>query len=499
MFGVAALLPAQNISIEGVVVNVRLRAEGVGGATVVYAPGQMVLTDEAGVFRGTVAKPGDYSGYVAKQQGYLEDLVQFRFHVSADGSPVRPRVELTPPAILRGRVLGVDGKPARATVELGPKYSARTDDDGYFTIDRLPPGSFILLARPEAAEPVSTQEGLRTEAAPTYHPSTLERAQAESITIRAGADLSGYEIRLQSAPVYRLSGVVFDLDGNPARDAVVQLLDKVGDVVSEYTGGPAVFAIKPSSSAETPSPTQSTSTGDDGTFEFPSVRPGDWIVRVESDSVRDEIQQRDGSSFRQRDDQPGPAGDLDDVRIRLRMPFDLSGTVDGGNVTVALTGETGYFGGTARSDANGALRFEGIIPGRYQISAQAGGNYYASVLLGSSEVTGQTVELTASSPPMRVVLRHGGTVRWAPDQSGSWTVVLLPQRLMGFGYSAPSQASQLTGIPPGEYYAIALDRFDPRTRSDSAHLREFVPRATSVRVEEGSDAFVELKINHAPD
>jgi hypothetical protein len=500
MFGIAALLPAQNtVSVEGVVINAATGA-GIGGVTV-FAAGHSILTDEAGVFRVAGLKPGDYSGYVAKQRGYLGDFIQFRFHVNADGTPARPRVEMVPPATLRGRVLGIDGMPAQANVYLGPtsRDSVSTNDDGYFTFDQLAPGSYTLLGEPKDAEPVSTPEGLRTGVVSTYYPSALESSQAESISIRAGADLSGYEIRLQSAPVYRVSGMVLDLNGEPAPNAVVQLLDKVADRVTGPSAG-QMFRIQRSSVAGAANATQSVSTGEDGTFEFASVRPGDWIIRVESDSVRDEILHRDVVLFCSETISLG-GQDLEDLKLRLRMPFDLSGTVDGGSAGVTLTGETGYFGGSVRSDADGRLRFEGVIPGRYLISAVASGNYYASVQLGSSDVTGQTVELTASSPPLRVVLKQGGTVRWTLDPSNSWTVVLFPRTLTGFGYYAPDlmRSSQLTGIPPGEYYAIALDQFNPYTMADAPQLRELVPRATSVRVEEGADAFVELKINHVAD
>ncbi|MBZ5674175.1 MAG: carboxypeptidase-like regulatory domain-containing protein [Acidobacteriia bacterium] len=509
LFGIAALLPAQNtVTIEGVVVDAVTNA-GIGGANVqLIGSGPYIgLTDEAGVFRFTGLHPGDYIAS-AEKPGYL-GRAQFPFHIGADGSPVQPRLKLLPPATLRGRVLGIDGKPARATVDLGPyRGIAQTNDDGYFTFDQLPPGSFTLLARPDIAESTLTQEGLRTTAlVPTYYPSSLERSQAESITIRAGVELSGYEIRLQSSPVYRVSGVVLDLDGNPAADAVVQLFDRGADGLTAYNGR-QVFSIRRSSLPDTFNATQSTTTGDDGTFEFPSVWPGDWIVRVESDLVRDEIHQRDVILFGSETISLGRR-DLDDLKIQLRMPFDFSGTVDdgdaspsiAGSVAVTLTGETGYFGGTIRPDIDGRLRFEGVIPGRYLISTEAAGNYYAAALLGSSDVTGKTVELTVSSPPMRVVLKHGGTVRWTLDQSGSWAVVLWPQTLTGIGYSisSPLTTSQLTGIPPGTYYAIALDRFDVRTMADTPHLRELVPRATSVHVDEGLDTFVQLKINHAPD
>ena len=112
---------------------------------------------------------------------------------------------------------------------------------------------------------------------------------------------------------------------------------------------------------------------------------------------------------------------------------------------------------------------------------------------------------------MRVVLKKGGTIRWNLEQSDSWALVLVPQSLTGLGYfvqAIPSggfltfpaaRPSELTGIPPGEYYLIALDQFNPRTMVDAPRLRELVPRAASVRVEAGSVSFVQLKIIHAPD
>jgi hypothetical protein len=249
------------------------------------------------------------------------------------------------------------------------------------------------------------------------------------------------------------------------------------------------------------------------------VPAGDWTLRAESDSVRDEIHQQDVIGFGSATISLGDR-DLDDVRIQLVLPVDFSGSIEGTDdapptvarsVAVTLTGENGNSGGSAHPDANGALRFEGVIPGRYLISTEASGDYYASVLMGSSDVTGQTVELASSSPPMRVVLKKGGTIRWSLDQSNFWAVVLVPQNLTGLGYfvqGIPSggyrialepTASELTGIPPGEYYLIALDRFNPRTMADAPRLRELVPRAANVRVEAGSVSLVQLRINHAPD
>ena len=272
-------------------------------------------------------KPGDYTA-LAQKQGY-SGTRPVQFHVNADGSPIRPRLELTPPATLRGRVLGIDGNPVRASVELGPgaKDKVSTDEDGYFTFERLTPGSYTLLGRPETAEPVSTQEGSRTEVAPTYYPSTVDRIQAESIPVRAGAEQTGYEIRLQSAPVYRVSGVVLDPAGKPASDALVQLSNGTTAGLSGFSNGHQVFSIRSSPFADVPDATQSTTTGDDGEFEFPSVPAGDWTLRAESDSVRDEVHQQDVIGFGSATISLG-GRDLDDVRIQLVLPVDLSGSVE---------------------------------------------------------------------------------------------------------------------------------------------------------------------------
>ena len=131
------------------------------------------------------------------------------------------------------------------------------------------------------------------------------------------------------------------------------------------------------------------------------------------------------------------------------------------------------------------------------------GNYYAdSILLGSTDVTSQRVELTPASPPLKIVLKLAGTIRGAIEDADAGIVVLFPQSVTGIAYSASSGAGrtfELDGIPPGDYYAIALDHFDSRTMAEALRLRSLMPRASSIKVQKGSVTTVPLRVNHVPD
>jgi hypothetical protein len=240
---------------------------------------------------------------------------------------------------------------------------------------------------------------------------------------------------------------------------------------------------------------------------------GEWTIQVTSDWIRDEIQQRNflrlgGTAFLVEPQ------DLDDLTIQFVTPVQLSvpATVilsDGSPpapgvfVSVTLTSDTASGMIRTQIDPDGVLRFGEMFPGtsRIQADVEAGNYYVDSILLGSTDITGQSVELTPASPPLKIVLKAGGTVRGTLEEGDTATVVLYPPNFTGIGYSVQGagKAFELTGIPPGEYNAIALDRFDPPTLTDASRLRSLMPRAASVRVEPGSTASVQLKINHVPD
>jgi len=523
----ATFVAAQDTAtVEGVVIN-KFTGAGIGDATVRFRASRAnyyeTRTDETGAFRIAGVKPGDYDAGVEKSGYFPVDAAAFlvfpgdrrQYHVDPTGAPLRLRLELNPPAVLKGRVIGTDGNPARASVDLGKGRTVNTDSEGSFTFENLSPGPYTLLARPKIIEPSAAHEGTRAEVVPTYFPSVVDASQAQRIVVSAGAELAGYEIRLQSVPVYRVRGVVLNPDGKPAAKAVVSLQLRIPGEAPDHPflipGGPRpTFSIR-TTEVEFLEPAESFVTRDDGVFEFPSVPAGEWTVAAEGDPVHDGTQREGVSGYGTATLSLGH-GDPDDLKIQLAMPFRLSGVAvlsDGSPLSkdvilgVSLYSDTGRAGTGGMTGQDGTLQLD-VVPGANQIRADVMfGNYYAdSILVGSVNITTQRMELTPSSPPIKIILKTAGTIHGTIEDGAAGTVVLFPQGFAGIGFYAQSalgKTFELAGITPGDYYAIAVDQFDPRTMAGSVRLRSLMPMATSVKVEQGSTTSLQLKVHHLAD
>jgi hypothetical protein len=502
LLGALALCAQDNTAVvTGSVVNSATGA-GIDGATVTLAvrsknndriegSSYHGVTDAAGSFRISGVKPGEYSP-LAQKPGFILPLFFGRFiHIDQDPPPLR--LELIPPARLRGRVIGTDGKPAaKVQVAIGNQYAntTTTDAEGAFVFDNLDPGSYGVLARANHVR--------------TYYPAAVDPALAEPIIVRAGEDQSGYEIRLQPAPrTYRVRGLVLDAAGKPVPRTVVEPLpasgiDATGGLLAAMPGM-TTFSISSRPAGVAPENEDPAVTGPDGVFEFPALPERYWIFRVESEDLVHAVAAVD---VRQ---------DIDDLKVRLESPVNLTGTIalsDGSPLTdasvmVRLNALDGTPGAGAPSD-KGALEFKNVTPGRFRIHAQAlgAGRYYvASVMVGTTDATNQPVSLNVASPPIRVILKPGSTISGTVEKGEGTSVLLVPQTLApgDIGWLRDCGAGgtfEFAGLLPGDYYAVAVMSVDLRNLqgfSDLERLRAVVRDATAVRVDEGAVASVQLK------
>jgi hypothetical protein len=346
----------------------------------------------------------------------------------------------------------------------------------------------------------------------TYYPSVAELSLAEKIEVRGDGDRSGYEIRMQTAPVLRVRGIVLNEDGKPSPEAEVSLRESSESTLGMTglgmrAGGPFFFAIgvrmPPSGMPET-----TVIAGPDGRFEFSAVRPGDWRIDAESSSMRE----RGTNTARLR------RSDVDDVEIRLATRFNLTAAVEWKGEDrrppsarilsgVTLVNSDGEF---VRSgiEESGSLLFENVLPGQYRMIVSSG--LSAQIFLGNTEVTGQVFPIATAGPPLRAVLQiRSGRITGTVEKGGGATVVLVPQEAArpAIGESTVCAADgsfELNEVSPGDYEIAAFD--SPAGMAvlglplpPTAAMLSLMPaRGISVKVEEGAAANVTLQLVSLP-
>lgn len=161
---------------------------------------------------------------------------------------------------------GASGAPARLIPAQG---QGQTNDVGEFRVAGLAPGEYYVAAmtRPPAmfrgpgvsvdAAP-RTPGAAHTAIATTYYPGTSDQAAAQPIAVAAGAEVGNILFTMQSAPAFRVSGIVVDENGNPVAGAVVMLM---GD---PRNGGMFIGSLG------------SAHTQDNGRFDMDDVPPGSY-------------------------------------------------------------------------------------------------------------------------------------------------------------------------------------------------------------------------------
>lgn len=514
-------------TVQGVVTNSVTRA-GIGGVAVTLWTQQAVrynaVTDELGGWRIGAMKPGRYYARYEKA-GFVEPphegpLGGAPLAVGAGGNPIQLDATLDPLATLRGRVLDPEGKPAEG-VEVGINsfVSVKTDKDGEFKLTEVRPGSYTLFAKPTPDE--EKKDG-RTKFVSTYYPSAIDRAQAAQVVVRGGDDLPGFEIRLRTAPVYRIRGVVLDDADKPLPDATVKLQSRSNEHVLNgqmsfgSVGGSVRYYF---GSAGLEMEEASTLSGTDGAFAFPSVQPGDWLLRAESEPKRDS---RQNLSLTWSNAVPAAISDhdLNDIQIRFPPTFTLEVTTDWGdqpppdNVRKRAATALLLIPADAASttvprfpSGNGAVsQFENVAAGRYRIVPLAGlvpGYYPAGVLLEDRDISGQPVELSPATPPLRIVFRpNAGTVRGTVENGVGATVLLWSQSdtdldLVRAVQAGAGGAFEFSSLTPGSYYVLAVDR--GLEREPETVIHSFLTNATPVQLEEGGSSSLALSLMHLPD
>jgi hypothetical protein len=428
---------------------------------------------------------------------------------------------------IRGRVLDPEGKPmAKAAVTLG-LTSETTDDQGQFVFTNLVPLAFKLKAALPTgmAQPVTKSGEDRVEVVPTWYPSVVEENQAEQIVVHSGADVSGLEIRLRTARVYKVRGVVLDENGQPQPRATVysepapdQSLVfsavNIGNVsLGRLTANASLgyFIATPSDPFRYSGEAQVTA--EDDTFEFPSMPRSERRFTAAVTETKVPVRSPGSASVSMIVDR-----DIDDLQIRFVPPVTAEGSVELAGTKASETpaaiqkASIGLAGLIPRKrNADGTFQLLNVPPGPHWLTAMpglAGGYYLDSVSLGGRDVTGQALNLQPGSPPIRVVYKsNGGTVSGTVVNSDGVavegvTAILLPQtsfdiHVPDYGRvntSGPGGTFEIESLKPGSYYAFAVNHLEPAKIYDPQAAQKIISGAARVDVTEGSTVSVKLKV-----
>ena len=501
--------------IEGTAYN-KVTQAGVPGVSITLAtpsaPDTHLYTatsDTAGFFRIESVKYGDYVASFKAPDGFLaprrSDPSCKPFQVVSGGEPTKLRIPIAPMGSVGGRVLDAAGNPVpRVRVEIyrvhgGGGATVITNSEGRFSQSGLVPGPYRLRARPvlegtplsrrlKTVSPLSAKppEGERWIWAPTYFPDSTEINGATTIIVREGLELPGFDIHICSAPVFRLRGMVLDDEGKPAASVGLRLESETGWSAAE---------------AETTS-------GQDGAFEFPSVRSGNWQITAQA--ARGETTLKGFAEFIM------PRRNVEDVELRIARPFTLDGVIEG--TPQPLTAKTSLIVGlfptthgeqsVTTEQPGGKLHFENLYPGIYRIGpfSKLPGHYLKSILLGTQDVSGLDVTLLQNSPPIRMIYApNAAHVRGRVENGAGVKVVLIEADQQHFITGESMRVSvcdregqfAVDGLRPTTYYALALETSG---NMNSGDLTEAVfagglgQSVQTVRLAEGDIATLNLAI-----
>jgi protocatechuate 3,4-dioxygenase beta subunit len=501
------------------------------------------------VRRGTASAPIQYGQERALQQG---TPIAIRSGQVIDGLDVR----LPPTSAIEGRVVDAYGEPLemmqvqvweqrvsggrRVLASVFGTSERQTDDRGAYRLYGLLPGTYYVVAHGGAS--VAARVRMTTSlamgdsitaaaallathpAVQVFHPGSMMVAEAVPVRLHAGIDAQDVDITFAPPAGARIHGMVIDAAGRPVRGSV---------------------SLRMSHRSGLPVPPARTLMLDDGTFSFDDVAPGEYLVQAVTSSgaapdvtggrmpvgppepahVREfgaqfvtvtgagdftvSVQTAPGARVSGRVVVEGPHPDVDPRSFAVGVvPADpdlFSGAPNAQSVVregMPAFEFTGFFG-PVRFDLRRAL------PGWYLRSAVIDGVDAADypVTLGPSTGQGHMVDV--------VVAEGGAIVGSVTDADGApardYHVVVFPtdasrwyyrSRWMKLSRADAGGGFDVSGLPPGEYWAAAVD-WIAGDETDGAWqtpdvLGSLVPGAQRVRVRGIERVPVTLRLMRMP-
>jgi protocatechuate 3,4-dioxygenase beta subunit len=488
--------------------SVRTLRRGIVAGRTRWTLSLAATTDDRGMYRISGLQPGDYSVALMSSTSSLPAATVDAYREAIQSSPGG-----SPPLI---RELQASGAPfpSFAGIRVGDQILQQS----------------LGIAR-GAASPAPSEDGKILTYPTTYHPAATAAAEMTVITLASGEERSGIDLHLRLVPTFKVSGIVNGSDG-PAPNMGVRLLPAGMDDFSSESGleaaitatdarGAFIFLGVPAGAytlkvLKTPRPELPTGLSEGmvmvssgtsgiafGTSLGPSTMPpaplpteptlwGSLAVSVsEADVTGLNVTLRAGFRVTGRVEFEGtaapPAADqLQRMSVTLQ-PLDarVAGIVTPGRVT-----------------PDSQFRTLGYPPGRYYVTAGGAGTNWTlkAAMLGGRDVSDEPLELGSEDVGGVVLVftdkpsQLSGTVRNPQGQGDAdadvvvfpanhqlWKEAVNPRRARSVR-TAKTGVYTIQGLPPGDYYVVAIGSTSTRDWQDPKFLEAAAPLATRVTI-----------------
>ena len=384
--------------------------------------------------------------------------------------------------------------------------TSTTNDIGEYRLFGLPPGQYYVSATLQTGNPFDVVSSDRSGYAPTYYPGTANIGEAQRVTIELAQTKAGIDLVLTPTRLARIAGTATDSAGKPITNGTIIMAQAGGLGISTLFGG----QFRP-----------------DGSFTISNVAPGEYTIIALGATTTSSVL---GATPEQVSANVTVAGeDINGLRLAGVKPSTVTGRVvlpqaTPGAIrpeTIQLTASPVRpmpFGGGGVGRVNDDFTFEmKVQPGQQMIrvSPLFQGATLKAVRLNGTDVTDTGIDFRPTEDVSGVeielttqVSELSGMVSNARGQTvKDYSVVVFakePERwTFGsryFGGGRPDQDGRfkVRNLPPGDYYAIALDYVETGTGTDPEFLEKIRDRATPFSMSEGAVRALDLKLAVAP-
>jgi hypothetical protein len=387
-----------------------------------------------------------------------------------------------------------------------------TDDRGQFRVFGLLPGQYYVSAMPpsgvQAAVAAIAAGGAVGEILPgppasgpgyirTYYPDSPSPASAQPVSLGVAEESALLVVQLVASRTATISGVIVGGDQENALSRMVSIRPRDSDPTAGLAAGNIVQA-------------------QNGRFTLTGVVPGDYTIDAVTMNIKTSPPQVQYGSI----DVAVGGVDVDDVVIRLGPGATARGRIsvedgDPGSLRPAQVrlGATSSAPVLApvlpRVNDDWTFEIKGLT-GTITLRADVPAPWtLRRIMRGTTDVTDAEVQITDDIDDLTVVLTQRATevsgigrdtrgapstdytALWFAEDRARWT----PQsRFIRTVRPDQDGRYRFRGLPPGRYFAVALEYLEPGEEFDPERLEEFRRGAIAVDLREAESRSVDLRV-----